>query len=86
MEIRTRPVIPAVQHGGGVVGQRLDRYLTVVGGPALSQAEAVEAVDIMEHLTHRDCTTPRKSLHHRPGVTLLAPLKRLRRTLFGGHS
>lgn len=83
IEARTRPRIPAINCGGGVSGARLDRHLAVLGGPALPQRETEEATLLMRDLTAR--TPERQAGRRTAGVSLLAPLRRLRRTLFGGR-
>ncbi|GAB2626389.1 hypothetical protein GCM10027168_67710 [Streptomyces capparidis] len=84
IETRTRPRIPAVNCGGSVSGARLDRHLAILGGPALPAAKTEEAAGLMldiaaSHGQRR--AAPRRTA----GVVLFAPLRRLRRTLFGGH-
>ncbi|KRV49619.1 hypothetical protein AQ490_20085 [Wenjunlia vitaminophila] len=83
IETRTRPRIPAVHCGGSVSSARLDRHLAVLGGPARPVRETEEAAGLMLDLAAhgRDRTTPRRTA----GVSLFAPLRRLRRTLLGGH-
>ncbi|GAA3240416.1 hypothetical protein GCM10020256_62420 [Streptomyces thermocoprophilus] len=58
----------------------------MLAGPAIPQREAVEAITLMRELTTRD-TTPRAtgSRARVSRVSLFAPLRRLRRSLFGGH-
>ncbi|GGV25660.1 hypothetical protein GCM10010245_42580 [Streptomyces spectabilis] len=58
----------------------------MLGGPAVPQRESAEATLLMRELTSRDAA------HERGGkraqvrrVSLFAPLRRLRRSLFGGH-
>lgn len=84
IETRPRPRIPAISYGGGVSGARLDRHLAVLGGPALPQRETEDATLLMREMTARtpERTTARKRT---AGVSLLAPLRRLHRTLFGGR-
>ncbi|GGO95435.1 hypothetical protein [Wenjunlia tyrosinilytica] len=83
IETRTRPRIPAVTCGGSVSGARLDRHLAVLGGPALSAGETEDAAGLMLDLTSRnpERAAPRRTA----GVSLFAPLRRLRRSLFGGR-
>ncbi|MBB0231512.1 hypothetical protein [Streptomyces calidiresistens] len=80
---RSRPRVPAITCGSGASGSRLDRHLSVLSGPAVSPHEAAEATSLMRELTTRD----RSRAPERPGarVLLLAPLRRLRRSIFGGR-
>jgi hypothetical protein len=55
----------------------------VLGGPAVPQVEAAEATLLMRELTSRDVTRSRRSKSAR--VSLFAPLRRLRRSLFGSR-
>lgn len=75
--------MPAINCRTGRTGTRLDRHLSVIGGPAVPQGEAEEATTLMRELTTRDVTRGRGSRGAR--VSLFAPLRRLRRSLFGGH-
>jgi hypothetical protein len=55
----------------------------VLSGPAVPQRDTEEATNLMRELTRRD---KKRSLAGRGArVLLLAPLRRLRRTLFGGQ-
>ncbi|ANH90801.1 MULTISPECIES: hypothetical protein [unclassified Streptomyces] len=83
--VRSRARVPAITCGSSATSSRLDRHLAVLGGPAVPQREAAEATLLMRELTTR-------AAHDRTGrgarmrrVSLFAPLRRLRRTLFGGH-
>ncbi|MDB1089092.1 hypothetical protein PJ985_16140 [Streptomyces sp. ACA25] len=80
---RSRPRVPAVNCGSGSSGSRLDRHLSVLSGPAVPQREADEATMLMRELTRRD--TQRTAAARGAQVLLFAPLRRLRRTLFGGR-
>ncbi|GAA4790124.1 hypothetical protein GCM10023329_47170 [Streptomyces sanyensis] len=75
--------MPAITCGSGAASTRLDRHLAVLGGPAVPQREAAEATLLMRELTSRDAS------HARPNgtarVSLFAPLRRLRRSLFGSR-
>ncbi|WP_037604579.1 hypothetical protein [Streptacidiphilus rugosus] len=86
--LRSRPRIPAVQCGTGAASRRLDRHLAVLGAPALPQVEVAEAVGLIRELTPRGLGTP--SAPARPNrfsrTVLLAPLRRLSRSLFGSRS
>ncbi|GHB41998.1 hypothetical protein GCM10010306_039540 [Streptomyces umbrinus] len=57
-----------------------------MGGPAIPQREAAEATDLMRELTARDTAHNRTARGARVRrVSLFAPLRRLRRSLFGGR-
>ncbi len=93
IEIRRRPVIPSIARGGmtgGAVAGRVDRYLAVVSGPPVAMNEATEAVELMGHLTsaRTAVSTPVSSAPTRAGrgrgLTMFAPLRRLRRLLWRG--
>ncbi|WP_042368573.1 hypothetical protein [Streptacidiphilus neutrinimicus] len=85
--VRSRPRIPAVQCGTGAASRRLDRHLSVLGAPALTQVEVAEAVGLIRELTPRGVGAPSMSSSARPNrfsrTVLLAPLRRLKRSLFG---
>jgi len=90
MQVRTRPRVPAIQCGVGATGRRIDRHLSVLGAPALSAVDTAEALGLIRELTPRGPgiatgpgapTSPRRTAR----VSLLAPLRRLRRSLFGGR-
>ncbi|MGV9626310.1 hypothetical protein [Streptomyces sp. NPDC003487] len=84
--MRSRARVPAITCGSSATSSRLDRHLSVLGGPAIPQRETVEATSLMRELTTRDTThggTARRS--RVSGVSLFAPLRRLRRSLFGGN-
>ncbi|MEU5303643.1 hypothetical protein ACH4YO_33395 [Streptomyces noursei] len=81
--MRSRARVPAITCGSSASSARLDRHLAVLGGPAIPQREAEGATSLMQELTARDHTRITKSRGHR--VSLFAPLRRLRRSLFGGH-
>jgi hypothetical protein len=74
--------VPAIDAGSRVVGSRLDRHLSVLSGPAVPLSETEEATSLMRELTARDESSTRTS--RGASVLLLAPLRRLRRSLFGG--
>ncbi|MER6923591.1 MULTISPECIES: hypothetical protein [Streptomyces] len=83
--VRSRARVPAITCGSSATSSRLDRHLAVLGGPAVPQREAAEATSLMRELIARDA-------HDRTGrgdrmrrVSLFAPLRRLRRSLFGGR-
>lgn len=81
--VRSRPRVPAINCGSTASSSRLDRHLSVLGGPALPQGEAEDATTLMRELTTRDHLRTRSSRGAR--VSLFAPLRRLRRSLFGGR-
>lgn len=81
--VRSRARVPAITCGSGATSSRLDRHLAVLGGPAIPQREAAEATLLMRELTSRDAAHRRGSRSAR--VSLFAPLRRLRRSLFGNR-
>ncbi|WP_328679649.1 hypothetical protein OG905_32280 [Streptomyces sp. NBC_00322] len=81
--MRSRARVPAITCGSSATSTRLDRHLSVLGGPAVPQGEAAEATSLMLELTSRDVAHTRKSKSER--LSLFAPLKRLRRSLFGSR-
>ncbi|MEO3975408.1 hypothetical protein [Streptomyces sp. CAU 1734] len=82
--VRSRARVPAITCGSSATSSRLDRHLSVLGGPAVPQRETVEATSLMLELTSRDVAHDReRSASGR--VSLFAPLRRLRRTLFGSR-
>ena len=83
--VRSRPRVPAVQCGTGTVSRRLDRHLAVLGAPALPQVDVAEAVGLIRELTPRGVSTPAARPNQGARMVLLAPLKRLTRSLFGGR-
>lgn len=85
MQVRTRPRVPAVQCGVGTTSRRLDRHLAVLGGPAISTVDTAEALGLIRELTPSGAGTP-AAPRRTSRVSLLAPLRRLRRSLFGGRA
>ncbi|WP_172607745.1 hypothetical protein [Streptomyces spongiicola] len=81
--MRSRARVPAVTCGTSATSSRLDRHLAVLGGPAVPQREAAEATSLMRELTTRDVADSHGSRSAR--VSLFAPLRRLRRSLFGSR-
>ncbi|MEW1719034.1 hypothetical protein [Streptomyces sp. NPDC093109] len=81
--VHSRARVPAITCGSSASSSRLDRHLSVLGGPAVPQRETVEATLLMRELTARD----RSETHRNKGarVALFAPLRRLSRSLFGGR-
>ncbi|MFC7306912.1 hypothetical protein ACFQVC_22105 [Streptomyces monticola] len=84
--VRSRARVPAITCGSSATSSRLDRHLSVLGGPAVPQREAAEATTLMRELTTRDVAHERTSRGARVRkVSLFAPLRRLTRSLFGGR-
>lgn len=80
----SRPRVPAINNRGtSASSARLDRHLAVLAGPALPQRETEEATVLMRELTSRNTSHTRTNRGAR--VSLFAPLRRLRRSLFGNH-
>ncbi|MDT3397494.1 hypothetical protein RKE29_12675 [Streptomyces sp. B1866] len=80
--VRSRPRVPAIECGGAA-GARLDRHLAVLGGPAVPRREVEGAAVLMQQLTSRDRARVDDSRGAK--VSLFAPLRRLRRSLFGSR-
>ncbi|NJP47463.1 hypothetical protein [Actinacidiphila epipremni] len=78
-----RPRVPAISAGTGASSARLDRHLAILAGPAVPQRETEEATVLMRELTSRPVghTTANRGAR----VSLFAPLRRLRRSLFGNR-
>ncbi|WP_246460294.1 hypothetical protein [Streptomyces himalayensis] len=84
--VRSRARVPAITCGSSATSARLDRHLSVLGGPAVPQREAAEATSLMREITTRDVAHDRSSRGARVRrLSLFAPLRRLRRSLFGSH-
>lgn len=75
--------MPAINCGSSASSARVDRHLAILAGPALPQRETEEATLLMRELTARDTTRTKASRGAR--VSLFAPLRRLRRSLFGSR-
>ncbi|GAB2815665.1 hypothetical protein GCM10027091_54290 [Streptomyces daliensis] len=76
--------MPAIKCGTSATSSRLDRHLAVLAGPAVPQGQTEEATTLMRELTQRDAA--RSGAKNRGArVSLFAPLRKLRRTLFGGR-
>ncbi|WP_406206657.1 hypothetical protein OH807_33265 [Kitasatospora sp. NBC_01560] len=84
MQVRTRPRVPAIQCGVGATGRRIERHLAVLGAPALPVVDTAEALGLIRELTPRGAGAPTVQRRH-VRVSLLAPLRRLRRSLFGSR-
>jgi hypothetical protein len=83
--VRSRARVPAITCGSSATSSRLDRHLAVLGGPAVPQRETVEATSLMRELTARDVHDRKNRGARFSRVSLFAPLRRLRRSLFGGR-
>ncbi|BCM65862.1 hypothetical protein EASAB2608_01196 [Streptomyces sp. EAS-AB2608] len=84
--MRSRARVPAITCGSSATSSRLDRHLSVLAGPAIPQRETVEATSLMRELTARDTVRQHSDRGARVSrVSLFAPLRRLRRSLFGSH-
>jgi hypothetical protein len=81
--MRSRPRVPAINCGSSASSARVDRHLAILAGPALPQRETEEATLLMRELTQRD--TERTTASRGARVSLFAPLRRLRRSLFGSR-
>ncbi|MGP3928022.1 MULTISPECIES: hypothetical protein [unclassified Streptomyces] len=79
----SRARVPAVNCGSSASSTRLDRHLAVLAGPAVPQREAEEATLLMREIASHDAQRSRSSKGAR--VSLFAPLRRLRRSLFGNR-
>jgi hypothetical protein len=86
MTMRSRARVPAITCGSNETSSRLDRHLSVLAGPAIPQRETVEATSLMREITSRDTRQDKSGRGARMSrLSLFAPLRRLRRTLFGGR-
>ncbi|MEU3874535.1 MULTISPECIES: hypothetical protein [Streptomyces] len=87
--MRSRARVPAISYGSSASSARLERHLAVLSGPALPQRDVEGATVLMREITSRDqarAGQERSSQSRTAKVSLLAPLRRLRRTLFGSRS
>lgn len=80
----SRARVPSVKCGTGATSSRLDRHLSVLAGPAVPQGQTEEATTLMREITERDVVRSR-SRNRSARVSLFAPLRKLRRTLFGAR-
>jgi len=78
-----RPRVPAINCGTTASSARLDRHLSILAGPAAPQRETEEATVLLRELTSRDTVHTKTNRGAR--VSLFAPLRRLRRSLFGNR-
>ncbi|MCE7549360.1 hypothetical protein [Streptomyces thermodiastaticus] len=83
--VRSRARVPAITCGSSATSRRLDRHLAVLAGPAVPRCETVEAASLLRELTARDARDVSGRHARVRHVSLFAPLRRLRRSLFGGH-
>ncbi|WAX80822.1 hypothetical protein [Streptomyces sp. KMM 9044] len=85
--VRGRARVPAIACGSNATSTRLDRHLSVLAGPAVPQREAAEATSLMRELTSRERHDrgDKGSRARTSRVSLFAPLRRLRRSLFGSR-
>ncbi|WP_189930350.1 hypothetical protein [Streptomyces sulfonofaciens] len=81
--VPSRARVPAVKCGSSATSSRLDRHLAVLGGPAVSPHQTAEATSLMREIITHDAAYDRRARVKR--VSLFAPLRRLRRSLFGGR-
>jgi hypothetical protein len=80
----SRPRVPAITScGTSASSARLERHLAVLAGPAVPQRETEEATVLMRELTSRNTSHTKANRGAR--VSLFAPLRRLRRSLFGNR-
>lgn len=79
----SRPRVPAINCGTGASSARLDRHLAILAGPAVPQRDTEEATVLMQELTSRN--TVHTTANRGARVSLFAPLRRLRRSLFGNR-
>lgn len=79
----SRPRVPAINSGTGASSARLDRHLAILAGPAVPQRDTDEATVLMREITSRNTVHAKTNRGAR--VSLFAPLRRLRRSLFGNH-
>ncbi|MHC3475608.1 hypothetical protein ACYF6T_44080 [Streptomyces sp. 7R007] len=83
--VRSRARVPAITCGSSATSSRLDRHLSVLAGPAVPQQKTAEATSLMRELTARDTVHEDSRGARVRRVSLFAPLRRLRRSLFGGR-
>ncbi|WP_328916850.1 MULTISPECIES: hypothetical protein [unclassified Streptomyces] len=81
--MHSRPRVPAINCGTGATSARLDRHLAILAGPAAPQHETEEATVLMRELTSRN--TAHTKANRGARVSLFAPLRALRRSLFGNR-
>lgn len=85
MQLRTRPRVPAIQCGVGATGRRIERHLAVLGAPAVPAVDTAEALGLIRELTPRGVVPAAAPARRTARVSLMAPLRRLRRSLFGSR-
>lgn len=81
--MHSRPRVPAINCGTGATSARLDRHLAILVSPAAPQHETEEATVLMRELTSRN--TAHTKANRGARVSLFAPLRALRRSLFGNR-
>ncbi|WNI14884.1 hypothetical protein [Actinacidiphila sp. ITFR-21] len=79
----SRPRVPAINCGTSASSARLDRHLAILSGPAAPQHDTDDATVLMRELTSRQ--TVHTGTNRGARVSLFAPLRRLRRSLFGSR-
>ncbi|MEV6103525.1 hypothetical protein AB0M28_02275 [Streptomyces sp. NPDC051940] len=83
--MRSRARVPAIDCGNTASRARVDRHLAILAGPAVPAAEAEGATLLMQELTSRKPKPERGQPSKTERLSLFAPLRRLRRTLFGNR-
>lgn len=83
MTMRSRARVPAIDCKSGAASSRLDRHLAVLAGPAVPRHQVAEATTLMREITAP--STAHARVNRGARVSLFAPLRRLRRSLFGGN-
>jgi hypothetical protein len=86
MQVRSRPRVPAIQCGVGATGRRIERHLAVLGAPAVPAVDTAEALGLIRELTPRGVSTQAAPRRSTTRIRLLAPLRRLKRSLFGSRA
>jgi hypothetical protein len=81
--VHSRPRVPAVSCGTSASSARLERHLAILAGPAAPQRDTDEATVLMREITSRNTVHTKANRGAR--VSLFAPLRRLRRSLFGNR-
>ncbi|WP_181789696.1 hypothetical protein [Streptomyces phytophilus] len=81
--MRGKARVPAINCGSTASRARVDRHLAVLGGPAVPQGDADSATMLMRELTAREDRAAKPGRMAR--VSLFAPLRKLRRSLFGNR-
>ena len=79
-----RARVPEIKCGTRATSSRLDRHLSVLAGPAVPQRHTEEATTLVREISTKDSVRNR-SKGRGARILLMAPLRKLRRTLFGGR-